>query len=94
MIWQISCFPPTSPQGMRLYPNPSEGTVTLALTDWNGQPYDVSVMNLQGQEVRSVVGIGQDRVQMERGVLPQGIYLVTLRQSGEILGSVKLVWLR
>lgn len=87
-------FPPATPQGLILFPNPSEGTVTLELTDWNGIPYDVSVINLQGQTVREIKSIDQTRYRMNRGELPAGMYLVTLRQYGKLLSSTKLIWMK
>ena len=85
-------FPPVPNQGLSLFPNPSSGSVMLHLTDWNGQPYDVAVMNLQGQTVQQMEDIFAERYELNRGELPPGIYLVRVSQYGNRLATAKLFW--
>lgn len=65
----------------KLYPNPSNGTFTIQLTD-NSMVYDVEIFSTVGQKVVEKTDITET---LEINHLQSGIYLIKVNSSGESL---------
>lgn len=72
--------PQTQPLGM--YPNPAQQDLYLDLPEQR-QPMEMSIFNLNGQEVWSgPLMVGQRQVRLP--ILPNGLYQVVVKNEGEI----------
>ncbi|MCB9233452.1 MAG: M4 family metallopeptidase [Bacteroidia bacterium] len=78
--------------GMRLYPNPSNGSVRLDFSLDQSQNYVLSVTNLLGERVFSENGyaVGIVSRKMDLSHLPAGMYLVNL-ESAHGVKTAKLI---
>jgi subtilisin-like proprotein convertase family protein len=76
-----------------VFPNPANDAVWLALDQPAGSDVRISVFNTAGQQVRTaLMGSGADRLLMQLGDLPKGIYAVRL--EGEMGTGVRKLILR
>ncbi len=79
---------------LRLYPNPtSDGHVTLEFVSPQANSIHISMMDTQGrilfQEDR-LVTLGQNRIQVDYGQLPSGVYLLRV-DDGQHTSTVKML---
>jgi hypothetical protein len=80
----------TNEQNLSIWPNPSDGIINFALTNYNGE-VEVNVMTLQGQTVLSSVfdaGVSSN-YSIDLSSLPKGVYL--LKTTGEDLSVLKQI---
>jgi hypothetical protein len=68
-----------SPPAFSAYPNPFAGDLTIDLK--SGSPAQVTVYNLRGQKVWSQSLSGQDKLHWQASGLPNGMYIVSIRQN-------------
>lgn len=63
---------------LKVYPNPTQGTLSIDLSPWKGQTVNVSVLNGQGQLTSKVnTTASESPFQIEiAAALPDGIYLI------------------
>lgn len=80
---------------MTAFPNPSDNTVTIGfgkqLSDTEGGVSQLEIYNLQGQLVKEQTvegGIDETKVSLKQ--FPVGTYLISLRQNGQIMSTVKV----
>lgn len=76
-----------------LYPNPAADVVQIELAEVKGQ-VEISVHNLAGKEVKHATARGEQLYQLNCGDLPNGLYVLMLRQNDLVLYSTKLAVLR
>lgn len=68
--------------GLRLYPNPAAGNVTLRLNFPLAYGSTLKIYNTLGSEVMQlVVPAGKDEVQFDVSVLPKGLYIAELSNA-------------
>jgi len=75
---------------IEVYPNPTDGLVTLRFASKNATQYDVSVSNTSGKEVmkqRVQVRTGNNEVPLSLENLSQGIYVVALSSTDKEVTS-------
>jgi para-nitrobenzyl esterase len=68
---------------LNCYPNPSNGSVHIDLSAVYGEEVTLSLYNNMGQEVRQIKGIRDAQFTLERGDLPNGLYLVDVIVKGK-----------
>ncbi len=65
----------TGTAGFAVYPNPTSGLLFADLTQWAGQPVQLTLLNAQGQRVQQSTRTADDAPQsVELGDLPAGLY--------------------
>jgi hypothetical protein len=75
---------PQESKEMQVFPNPSNGQVTITITDPN--PAQIRVINANGQEVATPALSGKNQYQFDSSPLAQGIYLIIIQSKD---GSVQ-----
>lgn len=65
---------------IRVHPNPSNGQVTLALPDRSAG--ELTIFNSSGQQVMSRINLMAYETRLDLSSLPQGMYLLRVRDSG------------
>lgn len=75
---------------LSLYPNPTSNYSTLQLHGVSGQ-VDIFIHDFSGRQVRQYSIAANKAFSFYSGELPQGIYLLSINQSGRLLGSEKLI---
>ena len=79
---------PRSITDMNVYPNPVHDVLVIE----NGEPVEsVSVSNLVGQKVRSLTGLYQRKNEVSMSGLPEGIYLITVRDISGHTHTTKVI---
>jgi hypothetical protein len=71
------------------FPNPFNSSTTIQLNAAS-QNACLTICTIFGQVVKSIDGVG-DKIKLERGNLPNGIYFIRLCQKDEIIATEKLV---
>jgi hypothetical protein len=79
--------------GVQLYPNPFHHTATLQILSpeiLNGN-VDVVMLDLLGREVKRMENIQSEKVTIQRGNLPDGLYLFRLENGDGVMAAGKVV---
>jgi PKD repeat protein len=79
--------------GVSLYPNPTEGQVTLNFTMENAQVVTLAITDITGKVVKSTIlnaTLGENEVIMDNSELANGMYLIQL-QSGSSTKTMQFV---
>jgi hypothetical protein len=72
---------PTPADRLLLFPNPSDGTLWVDLSQWSGKHPAWRIFNSQGQQVLQNTSVPEDdllRIDLPQG-LPQGLYFLEIR---------------
>lgn len=81
--------------GSALYPNPTEGPVTFDFIYADDAPLDIQLITTNGAVVETLYqGIprsGKNRITFDTEHLAPGIYMLTARSNGAILGAQRLI---
>jgi hypothetical protein len=75
-----------NPSNLKIFPNPTSGSLFADLSDWQGEQIQIQIFNAQGQRVQQITLTASDlpqEIQLS-GVLPSGIYFFEiLTQNGK-----------
>ncbi|GAB4412706.1 MAG: PQQ-dependent sugar dehydrogenase [Bacteroidia bacterium] len=82
---------PQSTRPLRLYPQPMQTSVQLDFPNTSGERFTLSLFDSGLRQVRFVEGIAGETYVLQRGSLPAGVYLVSLRGSKGSLFAGKVV---
>lgn len=75
-----------------LFPNPATTELNIKISDYNsGNNYQLSIYNIQGQEVYSQLIINNSQLTIPVSSLSSGIYFVSLRNGNSVVYSQKFV---
>ncbi|MFT5823933.1 MAG: hypothetical protein ACI8ZM_005199 [Crocinitomix sp.] len=74
-----------------VYPNPSNGTFTISLTDINAQINGICIYDLTGKEVFCTTNIQANSFTYDQGQLSAGAYLLELKTNDKQLMFARLV---
>lgn len=76
---------------IKVYPNPwrGEATLTLEVTDWDGQPYEAQLYDAAGRLLRNLKASGA-QLQLSGSGLPAGVYLLKATRPGRSYGHVRV----
>ena len=66
-------------QKMNIYPNPFSEKTTIQFDDTDLSGYRLSVYNISGTKVLEMRDIRSDKIELEKGSLPAGIYIIELK---------------
>lgn len=76
---------PVANFGMNAFPNPSVNATQLVYESLNGEE-NIQLFNLQGQLIQDLTPsnrtAGENTLTIQRGDLPQGVYIIKLTQDG------------
>ena len=64
---------------MNIYPNPFSEKATIDFDDTDLSGYRLSVYNISGIKVLEMKDIRSDKIEMEKGDFPAGIYIIELK---------------
>jgi hypothetical protein len=71
-----------------LFPNPTNGLLTIGCTLRKASVYHLQLMNMEGREVMLQTGnatAGEFKQSIELSQLPKGVYFVQLRVADEVI---------
>ncbi len=71
--------PQVRPSLFKVYPNPSFGPLTLELSNCNSQNHELKVYDILGSEKFNGQIVGNSRLELKKGVLQPGVYLIVVR---------------
>lgn len=69
----------------------NENNLVVSINTSSLAPVNLSVTDIQGRTVISTQLEMSDEIKIENLILPQGVYVVSVSQSGKFLGSQKLI---
>jgi hypothetical protein len=72
-------------------PNPATSAVSVFFKNDAKLPTDITLLDIQGRVVRSYPSVYDNTVTLSRQNLPDGIYLIHLRNENG-LAVAKLIW--
>jgi hypothetical protein len=81
--------------GVQLYPNPASDVVYMRVDQQLSADVELLVSDVNGRTVYDAGGsetAGSNFIQIHRNGLPDGLYVVQLRQNGQIIYSDKLLF--
>jgi hypothetical protein len=68
---------------IKLYPNPTEGKVTLYISGEYSQDIVIDILNIQGQLIKTeIMGINENQINISLEGLPKGIFFIRTTISG------------
>jgi len=73
---------------LNIFPNPFSNKTTIDFTNPNYSTYKLSIFNLSGNKVFEKYNIKSDKIEFERGYLPEGIYLIELKGEKVFRGKM------
>jgi len=74
---------------IKIYPNPFSDRTTIEFNNPNQSSYDLSIFSITGNKVLKIENIKSNKVEIEKGNLLKGIYLVELK--GEQVFNNKMI---
>lgn len=74
-----------------IYPNPATGSVNIDVNGTVTEDYELTVMNVYGQQVRQLKGKTGTTVRMDTYDLPQGIFIYGVRIKGVTATQGKII---
>lgn len=74
---------------VNVYPNPGNSFVSFEV---NSDNYDIEIINLSGQKVRSITGISSPVYTMQRSGMANGIYFYSITDSKGKIATGKLIF--
>ncbi len=80
----------TSFDTFKIYPNPASQSATLEFNNPSKKKCTLTLYDLHGQVLRTVINITTERVEIERHSLTSGLYFFQLRTDNEIIIRGKL----
>ncbi|PHI20754.1 hypothetical protein CEQ90_06805 [Lewinellaceae bacterium SD302] len=77
--------------GVQVFPNPMVGNAMIRFENNANVAHDIAVSNIHGQVVRQFHGVRGNSLELDRGNLAAGLYLVTFRNDRNEAGTVRLM---
>jgi hypothetical protein len=75
----VTAISELSVQKMNIYPNPFSDKTTIEFNEMDLSGYKLSVFGLSGNKVFDIDNITSDKIEIEKGSLPPGIYIIELK---------------
>jgi len=73
---------------VNISPNPLLHRTSISYTNTNRSTYTLSIFNISGNKVFEMDNIKSDKIEFERGNLPEGVYLVKLKGEKVLTGKM------
>jgi hypothetical protein len=78
--------------GFSLYPNPTDGQITIELLNFKTQSrYDINVYNINGSLLKTYQGVRKSKKELNLGWLKPGIYVIQLENNNGESFNKKLI---
>jgi len=74
-----------------VYPNPFKQMTTLEVTGKDYEQLELSVFDVAGRLVKTITSKEQNRIQLTRYGMTQGVYFYQLKGDDELINTGKLV---
>ncbi len=74
-----------------VYPNPSNGNITLDLAQLAGQTTEITVYNCLGQAVDTRTDQAASKINIDLSIREKGIYFIEVKAEGESISRGKIV---
>jgi hypothetical protein len=74
-----------------VYPNPFSDYTTIELNDSKNREFSMTLVNSQGQVIKSINNINAGQVRIERGNLAGGLYFFQLSTNKQVVAVGKLI---
>jgi hypothetical protein len=68
---------------VKVYPNPAQHVLNIALQNFHNLPNSIQIVNTQGQVVMQQ-NVVSDEMQVDVAALPQGLYVMQVMEHGEV----------
>jgi len=72
--------------GLKIYPNPTNGILNLEMVNQSKESKDISIINLLGDSVFQETS-NDNKLSFDIGLLPSGIYLIMVKSNGKIVSG-------
>jgi len=80
------------PSDLMIYPNPSEGNVTIDLSNFNSlNKFEILITDAFGRIIKNISNAGTDRIQLDLSDLNSGMYILTVSDNSRIKLSQPLI---
>jgi hypothetical protein len=77
-----------SQSGFTIYPNRITDKATIQFPNPSGEKYSLSISDISGRTVREMDNIYTEKIIVDRGILPAGIYIIELRGPDVFKGKI------
>ena len=78
----------TRTSGFKMYPNPSDNSVTIEFSNPDQYPYDLTISDLSGKRMLQIRNIRNESFILEEGTLEKGYYIVRLEGKAVFRSSL------
>jgi hypothetical protein len=73
-----------------IYPNPTNRTATLQFDNSKKENCTLTIYDLQGRLVMTIINVCSDKIEIERQNLPSGLYFLQIRTESKVIATGKL----
>jgi hypothetical protein len=80
----------TSENKISIYPNPFNSFTTIQFNS-TPQNAELNIYDVCGQKIKSIKNISTDKIEIDRGDLPSGIYFVRLMEKNKLIETEKII---
>jgi uncharacterized repeat protein (TIGR01451 family) len=77
---------------VRIVPHPVGTHATIIYERASGKPWAFELMDLQGRQIYRQEGITGDAFELDRGLIPAGMYLYKVMQSGNLSANGRMLF--
>ena len=77
----------SAPGNLSIYPNPARNSFIADLTNFDGTPQMINIIDIQGKQVNSVVPVSNSKMTINTSNIPDGVYVVQIISDKGITNS-------
>jgi hypothetical protein len=74
--------------GLYIYPNPFNKKTTIAFSNPEKKEYTLTIYDISGKDMLYIPQISSDRIEIEKGSLPKGVYIVEIKGDKVFRGKM------
>ncbi|MCH8319227.1 MAG: T9SS type A sorting domain-containing protein [Bacteroidetes bacterium] len=78
-------------QAIKVYPNPFTGSATFILPKNEQGNFIITLYNVFGEEVKQIGNIKSEKITLQRGDLPSGVYFYQVTTNNKLAGKGKVI---
>ncbi|MCK9398657.1 MAG: T9SS type A sorting domain-containing protein [Bacteroidales bacterium] len=78
----------SDPGYLHIYPNPFNNKTTIEFYNPEHSKYQLSIFDIFGRSIYKLENISEDKIEIVKGNLPAGIFIVKLRGDKELFGKM------
>ncbi|MCP4442991.1 MAG: T9SS type A sorting domain-containing protein [Aureispira sp.] len=76
---------------VKVYPNPFTAQATLEVEGGDYQSLELTIYDITGRDVLQYVSTGNQKIQIQRNNLPQGVYIYRLKGDSALINTGKII---